>query len=297
MITNASILGPIKHGDYHKQDVQRGDPAYIMSQSELKVFNENPWKWRNGYRLKPSKEMSFGSLVDCLLLTPDDYASRFVVQPATYPAAKGEEKPWSNNATFCRDWNAEQKAKGLTVISPYELDAANFIREKAAQHPVIGTVLFGCESQVAISAVWQDESGIKVPLRGCIDIAPVGKFETWLFDLKVYASANPRQWANSVFDHALDVQAAMYLDIWNNVSRFVGTPRNAFGHIIVEPDAPFFMCPRMLSTSFIEAGREKYESALRLYCQCLKENKWPGYSEQTLEETEIGICEPSAYML
>lgn len=298
MITQAKIHGPIKHGDYHKQTAQRGDVDYIMSQSELKIFNENPWKWRNGHKLKPSKEMAFGSLVDCLVLTPDEYVDRFVIEPDTYPSAKEGDKPWSNNATFCKAWHKEQKASGKTIITPEQLSNANLVVQKLNDHPIISTVLKGCSTQVAISAVW-DADGFKIPLRGCIDIAPIADpFTQWLFDLKVYESANPRKWANSVYDYALDVQAALYLDIWNAAIPAGEAFRNSFGHVIVEPESPFFMCPRMLSTSFIEAGRAKYESALRLYCECLADNHWPGYSESTLDDMPgIGICEPSAYML
>src|SRR5512139_3635422 len=94
--TNASVIGP-SDGSYHHQTAKRGDPAFIMSKSELWNFAQCPSRWLAGYKEEKSEKMSWGDRVDCLALTPERFAKRFVICPDTYPAKDGEMKPWNWN--------------------------------------------------------------------------------------------------------------------------------------------------------------------------------------------------------
>lgn len=294
--TEAQIIGP-SNGSYHRQTVKRGDPAFIMSKSELWEFAKCPSRWIAGYKAEKTSEMSWGDRVDCLLFTPDRFAKRFVVCPATYPAAKGEVKPWNWNAIYCKDWRDSQPA-GVEVLKPDEAEEIQLAVHTLKQDDDVRELLSCSQSQVEIAAEYHDESGIVVPLRGLVDIAPNApseRFGKCLADLKTCESAHPKPFARSVHQYGYAWQAAIYLDIWTAATE---EDRCEFRFILQESFAPYQVGKRILSQEFLEIGRRDYIAALRLYCQCLNQNDWPNYEGMDNQSIDgWAITQPEAWMI
>jgi hypothetical protein len=294
--TNAKIIGQdVKNADYIRTDLKRGDLAYPMSRSELCLFAECPLKWIGGYRNKASAEMLWGSLVDWLALTPDDFSREWAIQPETYPAAKGEIKPWSNNATYCRQWRKEQAGKRIT-------DAETLREVETAVHTLkasFNAILSDCKRQVLVTAEYHDErTDITIPVKGLIDIVPNGEFARSLMDLKTLRSAKLRDWQRGVFEFGYHIQAAMYLDLWNAAT---GEQRDEFRHLLQENEWPYVTARRYLSVEFLDLGRTKYQNALSDYCRCLKTGIWPDYdtaeSNLVMQIDGWTITQPETWMI
>jgi hypothetical protein len=62
-----------------------------------------------------------------------------------------------------------------------------------------------------------------------------------------------------------------------------------FGNIIVESTEPYEPAVQTLDEEFMAMGAIAYKSDIRYYCQCLKNQTWPGYPR--------GMVSPSAWML
>jgi hypothetical protein len=293
--------------DYHAlgAKVSRGDAAKIMSRSELMDFAASPRKYlRTTHSQDENSATKWGNLIDCLLLTRDKFETDYAICPETYPASgpkKGDpdvQKPWNWNANFCKDWRTEQHQAGLQVIeSGYVSEAWVAVKRFEKEEPEICELLAGSKTQVQIMCDWHDEStGLVIPCKALIDIVPDDKDS--LVDLKTTGDANMRAWVRNVVTQGYDIQAAMYLDMFNVATK---EERSTFRHIVQESDAPYEILRRELSLEFIQIGRAKYERALVDYCYCLKSSNWPSIDEMNVPGSQIlhgwRIVSPEPWMI
>lgn len=308
MIKNAKIVGAQVDPDaYHRRDatVPRGSREYVMSQGELMEFAHCPHRYIMGYQEseESSDSQEWGSLIDTLLLDPVRFSDKYAIAPATYMAEgkkKGDspvEKPWNWNATVCKDWREEQNGK--TVIKADEQTEAEKATSLLQNDPIISEVLLCSEKQVMVTADYQDEvTGITVPLRALIDLAPHKDYDGYsncLIDLKTCCLADPSAWTRAVFQHKYHVQAPFYLDLYNAAT---GENRKEFRHIVQESFPPYEIGRRILADEFVKLGKEKYQEALALYCQCIKTNHWPNYDELlNYNINGWGIVDPEGWMI
>ena len=295
--TNGKVHGDnIDSEDYISNDVPRGDAKYVMSRSDLVEFNRCPQRWIKGYKMPESDAKDWGNIIDCLILTPDKFADRYVVAPSTYPA-KGKkkddpeiQKPWSRNATFCKEWEEEQSPR-IVLKSEEEADArraATVLRSDKT----IAAFLACSRKQVMITADYTDaDTNLAIPVKILIDLVPEPdpRIETFgtdgLGDLKTTECAAADPWIRSVFNYHYHVQAALQLDVFNAVYGLNHPdyiPRETFYHILQESYHPFQPAKRILTGEFIELGRLFYRRAIARYAQCHKTQVWPDYDMDAL---------------
>lgn len=293
--------------DYHNtgKDYSRGDKEFIMSNGHLRAFSDCPAKWRAGGEVEEKNwQMDFGSWLDCLFLSPHLAPKCFAVTPATYPATPKrkddapEQKPWTRQANYCKEWETEQEKEGRHIIK-HDVNTAVLHAIKSLDDA--GGLNLQSTHQVFCMAEWKDrDTGIVVPVKILVDVVP--NIETpWpkcLFDLKSTGNGSPGAWSKQIFDKALYLQGALYLDVYCAAT---GEDRNTFAHLVIENVWPFHVTQPMpcLSAEFINLGRLRYRSALRQYCQCLESNEWPSYPlvPGTAVHDGLQILEPKPYMV
>lgn len=273
----------------------RGSPQYAMSRHALLLFAQNPARWLAGFSVGESESKSFGSLVDCLALTPDKFASQFAVKPATYRDTKtGEDKKWNGNSTVCKEWLAANE--GVECLTVDELAEGKKAASALMADEAIATVIESSAKQCRYDAVWHDdETGIEVPVKTLVDLVPLG--QVFLADLKTTNSAAPKPWIKSVANYGYDVQATLFLDVFNS-GNF--TKRNEFRHILVENYPPYATGKRILSEEFLSRGRAIYRAALRIYARCIHTGKFPNYDEMETTSLQINgwtVTEPDLWMM
>lgn len=298
---NARIVGENVSGADYRKNVERGDPAYVMSRSDLMEFAWCPSRWRAGYSDPGGKATEWGTLMDGLLLDAEHFDERFAVTPKFYPAdgKKGEEptmKLWTFQANYCKAWREEQKDKEIVKWDDFE-EAQKALAVLREDSDVIA-LLAGAARQVMVTGEYRDkETKIVVPVKGLLDIVPniAGEFGRLCVDLKTCASAGHRPWVKAVNDNHYHVQGAMYLDLYCAAT---GEDRNTFAHLLQENYAPWQLGKRFLSEDFIQIGRMKYTEALERYASCLKENVWPGYErDNDAIMPGWGIVNPEMWMI
>jgi hypothetical protein len=160
--------------------------------------------------------MVFGSLVDTMILEPDLYEERFVVQPSTYKTEKTKgrgankvtetiEKPWNLNSNTCKSIKAELEASGKQVISQNEHDSAKLMRAAILENAEAAVPVVEGKKQVSI--VWDDEkTGIRC--KGRFDILN----EETIDDLKTARDASPNAFSRDIGSMLYHVQGAAYTD-------------------------------------------------------------------------------------
>lgn len=301
-IQTAKVIGEnVTNETYLRQDAARGDPNYIMSRSELAEFARCPSRWRAGYKDGDTDATDWGSLIDCMVMQPQEFANRFVVTPETYTDSKGVDKPWNWNATACKEWREARDGKQPVKHKDHQL--ALRAVDRLFSDRAVASLLQQAKVQVMLMGEYRDEaSGLVIPLKALVDFVPeadlcAGAFKTALGDFKTASSASPRAWPRVVFERAYHAQAALYLDLYNAAT---GEERDTFLHVIQENYAPFEAGKRMLSQEFIELGRMAYVNALNSYAQCLANDHWDTYDELGFNRTVIygfSLTEPEAWMV
>lgn len=297
---NAKIVGSqVEVEEYRHQVVNRGHPDYVMGRSSLMEFAICPSRWVRGYEGKDTDATDYGRLIDCLVLSPDAFADNFIVSPEEYPGAKGEMKPWTRQANYCKEWELERTKAGLEVIKKPEMDAASAAKARLLYDEQIAELIEHSEHQVMVTADYKDkETNVTVPVKALIDILPDVRRLPWsksLADFKTARNAHPARWGRVVFDDDLDAQAALYLDMYVAAT---DEDRTDFLHIVQESFPPFEIGKRIISAEFLEIGRHKYLSALRYYARCLAEKHWPTYDENArLGFNGFQVIGPDAWMV
>lgn len=298
-ITKAKVVGrDIDIEDYLQQEVQRGDPAYVMTRGDLLDVVHCPERWKAGYHEDGTDSKDWGALMDALVLQPHKFKERWAVTPENYQNDKGEVKPWNWNANACKDWRQQQIESDIPVerivkATDYQ-DALTALVKLNSD--IARPIIMQSDKQVLVRGEYFDEATqIMVPLKGLIDAVPPlsSPWAKSLVDFKTAASAMPVAWKKAVFQHGYHVQAALYLDLYVKAT---GEDRCDFRHVVQENYAPWQVGLHLLSQEFLELGRRTYLSALALYCQCLASNEWPGYRSRVMIDN-FNLCEPEAWMI
>ncbi len=298
MFKNARIVSRgTSAGYFDPSPVKRGDPAFVMSSSSLRAFLVCNSRWRDGYDSPDSKAKLFGSLVDCLLMTPDEFQNRYPVHPDTYKNDKGEVKPWNANGKACKEWlescDEHQEPISRKTFNLIERAVANIKKDE-----IIAGWVEACDTQVWLEAVWQDKAtGLEVPVRALVDFVPRQDsiYRNNLGDLKCIRTASLGAFKKQVYQLGWHFQAALYLDLFVEATK---EDRQSYCFIGVENFEPFQAYRRLLSLDFIDFGRQAYIRALERYAKCLKSGVWPAYDDNKEAEAYGGwsLVEPESWM-
>ncbi len=279
---------------YHAVDVPRGTINYPMSPSSLKSFAECAQRFLLGYQPPASEAKAWGSLIDCCILTPGQFDSRYAVRPATYTNEKGDVRKWNGNANICKEWKAERD--GLEILSPEEFANSGIAAQRLYADPLISSLLSSSDRQVHVQGFWHDApTGLDVPVRCLIDLVPKIESE-WakcLADLKTTRNGSLGAWLRFAFQLQVHVQAAFDLDLYCAAT---GEDRNTWLFVLQENYPPYEPGKRMLSQQFIDLGRRRYQAYLSAYAQCLKSESWAGYDEHSDAVQGWSLMVPLSYM-
>lgn len=281
----------VNSDSYHAQEAARGTTTHFMSPSSLKLFAECPSRWRAGYKPPESDAKSWGSLLDTILLTPNQFEGRYAVKPSTYPDAKtGESKPFNMNSTWCKAWVEEQGEK--EVISTKDLIEAQSAVKRLKSDETINSFLETCETQVHVTGEYHDKAtGLIIPVQCLIDCVPDknSEFQKSLGDLKSTRNAGQRPFSRWCFTAGYHIQAAFDLALYCAAT---GEDRVDWIFIVQENYAPYETGRRLLSQDFLDIGRAAYQNALLRYARCLKSGIWSGYDP----EEEFSLVSPEPFM-
>lgn len=280
MINNAKIVGVgVNPEQYHaaRQD-PRGSREWVMSPSQLKEFGACPRRWRDGYEPPDSKAKDWGSLLDCMILTPNQVAERYACTPETYER-DGVAKTWRNDTRIpeVAAWIAENEGKN--IVSKEVMDNALAAVDRMNKDEILTAWRDACDTQVWVSAEWHDpQSKLVVPVRALLDYVAREdtEFQDCAGDLKCVRCANLRPFTRQVFQMGWHIQAAFCLDL---LSAAEGRERSSWCWVIQESFPPFQTGRRLLSQKFLTLGRATYQRLLGTYCNCLMSGRWPDYDD------------------
>lgn len=306
MLKNCKIIGAdINPLLYHATLKKRGEPDYPMSSSSLRAFGTCPLRWFRGWSPPDSKAKDFGSVLDCLLLTPKQFPARYVVQPDTYES-KGMECPecgsvtdskkcakcnvqrrevtvtkeWSNQSTTCAAWTEQQIAAGKEIVTKATVEDCAAAIARVQSDEILASFIDASDKQVLVKGEWHDpKTGLIIPVQCLIDLAPREdtEFASSLGDFKSCRFAGQEAFRRAAMKQfRYDVQGAFDLALWNAAT---GQERTTWCWLLQESYEPWQTGRRILGQNALIAANAEYQRLLSNYAACLKSGKWPGYED------------------
>lgn len=280
----ARFLPAMTPEQYHHAE---GPPR--LSQSIAKrLCEESPWHAKRELdRRAPTHEdepgedsaetkkrdtMDRGTIIHALLLgTPS---------PAVVVADLETGEPFDSFRTkAAQAQKAAIKAKGkIPVIGSkvkWTLTLADRIRDELYNEH--GIELDG-RSELAVHWTEKASDGTEVLCRGMFDhwLAEDAKGRPTIYDLKIWASANPRNLVRKIHDMGVDIQAEAYTRAANMASPDLAG-RVRFVTLVCEVGTGL-VTPVVFGGSMREVGRWRWRRAIDIWARCMKANEWPGYT-------------------
>lgn len=283
------FLGDVDPDEYHKNK-----SIYTVSKSMLHEFHDSPYayKWRKDHKeAKGSSGFAFGSLVDCLALTPEKFEGIYMVV---------DKKERANSKAYDAQC-AEMMAAGKSImITREEHERAKEATDNLNEHLreewglVLGRTF---KSQMAFAAKLARIEGISLTATGMIDVMPNedSGLEDTLVDVKTVGQHfdDDVRLAYNFDDYGYHVQAGMYRD---GVNLALGKTRiKRFIFVCVESVAPYRVRSIIATETEMAMGSERWMNAATLYAKCLATDTWPGKTLPTkhmlLPERKIKVWE------
>jgi hypothetical protein len=269
--SSGHAIGTVNPTDYHAWKIQLSKDLAVpvTSKSELADFAASRYRYRYNKDLgirKSSPALALGSLVDCLVLTPDLFDQQYLCEPKRIATNKdgSPNKRGTQDPAQAAEW-AEKAAQGITVLDPADLDRARSIAKRALAHIEEEAGLSIGENactQLAMWAVVTSIGGQPLPqaivLCGMVDICPTGKDARSLDDLKTTSEdlENTRRLTYHIEDYSYGGQAAMYLDLFNLCT---GQQRDTFNFHFVSTGAdPILSRSVTMLADTLDVSRRKY---------------------------------------
>jgi hypothetical protein len=226
------------------------------------------WKFNPDHvEPKSTEALNFGRAAHCLLLGDEDFRSSFAVEPETYTDDKGIEKKWSNNATVCREWHAEQAASRRTVIKAEQLERIRLMAADAAKYPLVQQGILN--GRVERTLCWKDPAtGIWMKARPDAMPEADGVFA----DLKTASSLSEDFLERQNHDAIYFIQAAMS----RMICRALKIPFETFVLIYVLNNEVPDTAHVELDAFDLDRGEHLVRHALDTIKSCLDSGEWPG---------------------
>jgi hypothetical protein len=249
---------------------ERYHAAPGVSNSMLKHLARSPAHLKTYLEQPPvqTPAMLFGQIVHQLLLEPEK-PWFWAVRP---PGLDGRSKEG-------KDWKARVGDK--PVLDHAEWLKAEGVVASVRSHPTARLALGSGKPEVSVFRRFT--LGRSVLRKARIDFVNNGNA---LVDIKTTDDARPDAFSRTLFNMRYHVQAAYYLDIWNDSLAAGERPKESFVFIAVEKEPPFAVAVYDLSREAINAGRAEYIRQLQLYMECEAQDEWPAYNPDV---QEIGL--------
>ena len=179
--------------------------------------------------------------------------------------------------TDAQTFGTAAETTGRDCLTSKDYDDALRLRDALQKNEIVRKLTSGTPS-IEQSAFWRDpKTGELCRVRPDIYNHDINV----MADLKSTTDARAAKWLkNTVIDHGLHVQAALYPAGWQRAG---GGAVDAFLFIVVEKEAPFAAAVYELPPRVIDLGKRIVRRSLDIYHACKAANEWPSYDNGVVE--------------
>jgi hypothetical protein len=245
---------------YHGWDLPSAHRLEILhhkSPAHLKHEIDNPRAQTEAMRL--------GEAVHCAVLEPELFRRDYV------PSPKFDRRTKEGKAGAAE---FEAKHAGKKILAEDEFSDCLRISDAVLSHSDARLFLGACE-QKEVSGVFDDATGLRCKFRADAISRKLGA----IIDLKTTKSAHPRSFSRDIYNYGYHRQGALYVE----GACSLGIEVRHFVIIAVEKCAPYGVGVYRLGGDALALGRQQSAELRHEYSECLKLEKWPGYSDGVVD--------------
>ena len=170
-----------------------------------------------------------------------------------------------------RQWEADQRAAGLTLLTPKEATQIDDMVEALLEHQFAADLLTSAQGVPELSMFSIDEHTGRW-LRGRLDLH---LDDLLAVDYKTSTKpVSPNRWERISWEYGYHVQAAHYRRIATQVQ--VLQPDAEMWFIAQETRPPYLVGVYQLDSDLLDIGAAAVERAITLWDRCLATGEWPG---------------------
>jgi hypothetical protein len=238
-----------------------------ISKSGLDLINKSPAHYYQRYlsgqhEEKSSKALEIGSAVHMAVLEPELFAETYAIYPELDRRTKAGKEAFE---AFI-----EQNAN-KAFLSASDFQQCLALAESVKSHEKAAKLLESGKAEQTIT--WDDlETG--APCKARPDFVTERMGSTFIVDLKTTEDASPRAFSRSAYKYRYHVQAAFYLDGYEQAH---GVTPEAFIFVAVEKTPPYLVACYVYGPEELNLARATYRANLATYLECLNSQSWPGY--------------------
>lgn len=246
-------------------------PAHVFH-----TWAENP----NREERDSTSAMVLGAVSHHVLLGEDDFLTKYVAQPESYPDKKtGELKPWTYAANTCKDWRAQQVEAGRTVVTVKQLDAIVGMSKSLASDALVQQGML--RGHVETSGFFKDrETDLWIKVRP--DVVPTDGPD--FVDLKTTTDVTSHALQYTMRAYGYHQQGGL---VWE-VCEALDQPFTSFWLLFAESAAPYCARSIQITVDDLARGRKQNRVELRRIADCIATGHWPGPGEGEYRELPLG---------
>lgn len=251
---------------YHRRELG------VVSKSALDLIERSPLHYRAWVDGELPDEdtpaLLFGRAFHAALLEPELFAEEFAEQPDF-----GDQRTPANKIAKA-EWLKEHPA--VTTLKSDDWHSIQGMVASVRQH-TLGRQLLK-EGEPELTVVWEDrETGLKCKCRADYYVPR----HELVVDAKSALNASPEQFKRDIAKYRYHVQDALYRDGFSSADKMV----RHFVFLAVEKTKPHAVAIYELDSDAIGRGYTAARRNIDTLSECMRTNKWPGYSEsiQSLE--------------
>lgn len=213
-----------------------------------------------------TEALRHGRAIHAAVLEPDLFASQFASAPEGLDRrTKAGKEEW---ASLCDQFGE------ANVLRADEWAMCMRIRDNVHALSTARGMISG-PGDVELSVLWEDK-GTGVLCKARWDRHSPELAGGAIVDLKTTRSASPRDFERSIVTFGYHRQAAFYL-MGAKARRL---PARHFSIIAIEKTPPYAVAVYRITEGVVDAAAEQIQALLRLYADCVKHDRWPGYPDE-----------------
>ena len=239
--------------EYHALGRSDNPAEMWLSKSHLWKFGQSPFAWRFGPPMVITDAMRWGSLVDCLVTTPELFGEEYAIAPFADFRTKAAQ-----------EWRDKETRVVITRDMAQEAtEAAKAMESHLARHGL----QYAEPQKHAIREL--EVQGTIYTVKALADLVAVDA----IHDIKTTGDIGERAIRNTIAERGYHVQGALYCDLFG---------MEKFSLHFQERNAPYRTRRVDLDDRDMHEGRAWYLAAIERWHECVTTDTWPGAELETL---------------
>lgn len=227
-----------------------------LSYSSLKEFRKSPKhyvQYVTEPRKPPSPAQIIGSAFEILLLDNDRFDTKVMVF----------EKPNLRSNAGKDEWeNIQSQAEGRLMITAEQYETVCAMVDNAHNCAEMMRYVDSI-NKTQQKLTWKDKTGI--PFIGYVDAEGTIADETWVFEIKTAASADPDQFVRDFYKWDYHIQIATYAEGYKR--KYFAFPN--FAVLVFETSEPYNCAPYMIESKTLDQAKDEWRASVDAFKFCM----------------------------